>query len=272
MQRVDFFIFLCVVAVILSSGCAKKNNSSSYYDAELFVKLVDAPAGIEKLTLTIQRVEIHSANLPLDIAWKPVTENLQIYEVLSLRNGNFEWLVADKIPAGSYDKIRILFNIGSVVIDGNEYQLRPDPSIAGGCILEHAFTVGSGERYQLTVDLDVGESIKEKFDVVKYYVLRPKIRLQPTLLSGSIAGQILNPDSTVANVIVQTIIPSTSDVVSTYPDNTTGSFQLTDIPEGFYTVNFIPIDTLTYATLTVDSVRVIAQTRTLLTIKYLEYK
>lgn len=265
------FLKTLIVACVLCAGCSKE-PTSSLYTAELFVKLIDGPGKLERLELVFQRIELHSANMPNDLAWRVISEESQTYEILSLRNGNFQWLIAEKIPPGSYDKFKIVFNIGTVVIDGTEYRLEPDASIAQGAILDFPFTVHDGETYQLTFDFNVAESIKEKTTINTMYVLKPKIRIQPTLLAGSIAGQILDADSTAAFATISTVISQTNDLVSTTSDSLTGSYELSDLPEGIYTVTLTPEDTLRFSPITIDSVVVHRQQKTLLPIQRFSFR
>ena len=55
-------------------------------------------------------------------------------------------------------------------------------------------------------------------------------------------GSVLGPDSLATEVTVQTY--TGLDSVSTLNDLSTGSFQLSALPEGVYSVTIVPIDTL----------------------------
>ncbi len=269
--RYKVYFSYVVLLLIACSGCSK-NSTSSYYNSSLFVKLVDAPAAFERIEIVVQRVEIHNASVPENLGWRVVSNDMQYYDLLRLRNGNFEWLVGEKIPSGTYDKFKIVFNIGSIVVNGSTYRLEPDESIKDGAIYDCQFSVNDGERYQLTFDMEVGKSIREYTGVAEYYKLKPSFRIQPTLLAGNIAGQIQNPDSTGAAATISTIIEKTGDEVTTTSEPITGSFQITDIPEGFYSVTIVPEDSNLLAPITIDSVSVERQRTTNISVQRFQQK
>ncbi|HOV98887.1 MAG TPA: DUF4382 domain-containing protein [Bacteroidota bacterium] len=270
-KRHKIYLSSVVLLLIACSGCSK-NSTSSYYNSSLFVKLVDAPASFESIEIVVQRVEIHNASMLENLGWRVVSNDMQYYDILKLRNGNFKWLVGEKIPSGTYDKFKIVFNIGSIVVDGSEYRLEPDKSIKDGAIFDYQFSVDDGDRFQLTFDMEVGESIFAYTGVTKYYILKPSFRIQPTLLAGNIAGQIQNPDSTGAAATISTILEKTGDKVTTTSEPNTGSFQITDIPEGFYSVTIAPEDSNLLAAITIDSIYVERQRTTNISVHRFQQK
>jgi hypothetical protein len=101
------------------------------------------------------------------------------------------------------------------------------------------------------------------------YIFKPKIRVQNTALSGSITGAVRDSNNVAAPSKITTF--TVIDTVTTYNDTTTGSFQLSDLPEGIYTVIIIPDNHLLMNDTLPGNV-VVHQTATNLGIIQLKYK
>jgi hypothetical protein len=247
-------------------SCTKSPNSESDSDGQLFIKVLDAPANFQQLNISINQVWIHRTGADANIGWSTVSTEPVDVDLLSLRNGKSEQLVLNTAPAGKYNQIKLRFGTCTVVENGMESPLYLNTAPLFEYILNYDFEVMGGKRAQLTFDFNLSQSIHKSG--IKDYSFTPVIRVQNTLLSGSISGSVfdskINADSS-RNIVLATISTWTGiDSVSTYNDTTSGHFQLSDLPEKSYSVRIIPFDTISFHERRIDSAVVVRQTKTYL--------
>jgi Domain of unknown function (DUF4382) len=176
--------------------------------------------------------------------------------LLGLRNGESTQLLLSKVPAGEYDQIKLRFGPCTVIENGTESLLIFYTAPLLEQILNYDFEVLSGNQAQLTFDFDVSRSVSTIG--FNSFLFRPVIRVQNTLLSGSISGSVVDSNH---NVVQTTIFTWTGvDSVSTLNDTTNGSFQLSDLPENSYSISIVPFDTISFHEKRIDSLVVIRQT------------
>lgn len=123
-------------------------------------------------------------------------------------------------------------------------------------VLNYDFEVLAGSQTQLTFDFDVSRSVSKIGG--NYFIFTPVIRVQNTLLSGSISGSVVDSNHTVVPTTISTW--TGIDSISTVNDTTNGSFQLSDIPENLYSIRIVPFDTLSFLKKRIDSLVVTRQT------------
>jgi len=233
--RILVWCVLGAAAASLLPSCSNSTDgSNANYMGDLRIKLIDAPATYDGLVITIMRMEIHRKGFSGDLGWRVVTQQLARYDVLKLHNGVNAILVDDRVPIGVYDQVKLVFGPCEVVVAGSRQQVTVPPEIAAGWVLDYEFQVDEGKLFQLTFDIEPGRSVKSPTPGI--YTLQPVFRVQATLLSGSIAGSVVGPDSMAALATIST--SAGGDSISTQTDTTgnNGSFLLADIPEGSYTL------------------------------------
>ncbi len=224
-----------VICVAWVMGCADPNDTS--FKGNLIIKVVDAPASLQALNVVFSRVSIHRAGLSDDLGWRIVSEDIVTQDILRLRNGQSRNLVSTTIPEGTYDRIRIRFNISSLQQLGVESTVFIPEQLAGGVDFEHAFEVREGATTGITMDFDATRSVK--LNTQDRYELWPVVRIQNTDLAGSIIGGIV-PDSVIA--MISTTVSSDSVTTLSLGQAGNNSFELVDLPEGSYSVTIIPED------------------------------
>jgi len=245
-------LFLLVTTI----QCVDSGSAAADYMGEFRLKLIDAAYGFQELNVVIRRIEIHRKDFGADVGWRMVSSEVHTYDILQLRNGVSVNLVLESVPIGKYDKIRITFSEGYIMKDGYRRSLLLDPKIVNGFIQQFEFEIFENETYQLTFDFDVGRSVTYLGN--NQYSLYPVFRVQPSLEAGAIAGSIRSPEG---NAIFANIYTFTGiDSVSTSNDttNNNGSFQITDIPTGVYSILIVP-SVGTYADTLIENIIVEAQ-------------
>jgi hypothetical protein len=241
--------------IFLLAGMLSCSKSGSDYEGELYIKLVDAPATYESIHLLIQYVSIHRQGFAFadNLGWRVVNMGDEgEFDVLQLRNGNERSLVFSKVPVDKYDKIKLHFGFCSVKVDGQEYKLTDSTD----SFIDYAFEIIEGKRLDLTFDFDVYRSVTPAGN---HYSLNPRFRIQQTDLSGSITGSVV--DTSAPPIPIEAIISTNTglDSVVTTNDPSTGSFQLTDLPEktgSSYDVTIVPVDTTIWRDTTVTGISV----------------
>jgi len=239
-------------------SCSKSSESASNSDGELFIKLIDAPQNYQRLNIVVDYVAVHRIGVSEPFGWSIVSTNIVgPINLLSLRNGESAQLLLNKVPVGEYDQIKLRFGFCTVVMEnGQEKPLHFYTPLLEH-VLDYSFEVQEGKRAQLTFDFNVPRSVSESgFD---YFVFTPVIRVQNTLLSGSISGSIVDTNHTVVPATISTW--TGIDSVSTSNDTSNGSFQLSDLPENMYSIRIVPFDTLSFYEKRIDSLAVTRQTK-----------
>jgi hypothetical protein len=253
-----------VCMVFFLAGCSSDGANDQ---GELFIKVLDAPAGFQKINIVVDRVSIHRAGASADVGWTIVSTNSSgAFDLLNLRNGRNLQLVLNKVPIGNYDRIKINYGACTILKNELEQSVSLDPSILSGNSLAYGFQIVEGEQLQLTFDFDASRSL---YKIGELYYFNPVIRIQNTLLSGWITGSVLDTGQMVALATIKTY--TGVDSVSTLSEFPYGSFQLSDLPERMYSVVIVPDDSLLIAD-TISNIDVVRQRPTNLGAIHLKHK
>jgi hypothetical protein len=240
-------------------SCSESSSSGSDPEGELFIKLHDSPANYEQVNISIVVVWVYRNDRNFNFGWSVANTEPVNVNLLELRNGISEPLVFSKIRAGKYEKIKLRFGACNVVENGTPHSLNFDFMPQSEYIINYSFEVLEGQKTQLSIDFNVPGSIAKN---QLFYSFTPDIRIENTSLCGWISGSIIDTTNGV-NVIPSTIFTSTGlDSVSTLNETTTGSFQLSDLPENYYSIWIVPLDSITFQPKTIDSLKVVKQTAT----------
>ena len=231
--------FIVWIGILLCFIFASCSNNGANDEGELFIKVVDAPASYDQMMVVVDRVSVHRTGTGVDVGWTYVsTSSSGPIDLLNLRNGKNFQLVLNKVPVGTYDKIQLNYGTCTITKDGTEHQLNLDPTIRVGQFISFGFQIIEGQRLQLSFDFDASNSVYTSGALNDYY-FKPAIRVQNTILTGWITGSVTDTGRVVVSAKITT--KTALDSVTTYNDTTQyGSFQLSDLPEGVYTVVVIP--------------------------------
>ena len=259
MRRLLKLSALGVLIVAALSGCSKLNSTET---GTMSVRMTDAPGNFQSVNVSLIQVAAkyeppvasskgNSSNggPKGDDGWTVLWQGSRMCDLLQLRNGVFTSLGEGRLPAGQYNRLRMLFGNGSNVVVDNEQSPLAVP--ADGLKLNGQFNVPSGGNVDVALDFDVQQSIVFE----NGYKLKPVVRVfstQPgTPQPGAIAGIVVAPGVTTWISAVQDTGTVTSTTAS--PD---GHFQLSLLPAGTYSVKFEPVSG--YESKTVNGVVVTA--------------
>ncbi len=125
--------------------------------------------GVEAITVTFSRVEVHSsANAgDNDAGWLEVLDSSisvaeRTFDLLLVASGNFEVLGLTTLAAGRYQQVRIVIEDATITINGETSPLSISSGAQTGLKLNHNFTIVDGQETNLTLDFDAEQSVKEQ--------------------------------------------------------------------------------------------------------------
>jgi hypothetical protein len=227
---------LVVITVILTLilGCSDNStNPSLQQNGSLKMYLIDSPSSLDSVIIFVKEVEVHKSGNDSTSGWFVINNSPRYFNLLDLRNGASKVLGDTALSEGKYTQIRLLLGEGSYVKDnGIKSNLIVPSGMQTGIKLNHEFTIEANKLYELMLDFNVDKSIT--FSNNGSYMMKPVIRVQPIVTSGTISGQVLPLD---AQATVFTTVGS--DTVSTYP-GADGFFKLMALPAGNYAVQIQP--------------------------------
>ena len=124
-------------------------------------------------------------------------------DLLTLQNGNAATLLSGvSVPAGDYDWIRLLLNVGSndavtgsyIEISGAQYPLIVPSGEQTGLKLVQGFTMTANQVANFTIDFVLQQAITapagQQIGGVQAYLLRPALRLIDNVQAGGISGTV----------------------------------------------------------------------------------
>jgi hypothetical protein len=232
------------------------------------VKVTDAPAMFDHVFLDVQEVWIHRLNdrspgdtlgdcdstrhrgdddqgedeggdhychreHDFDGTWFKLSVTPGVMDLLAMQDGVFATLGADSVPAGHYNKIRLVLGTNnSVVVDSVSHPLKIPFEDRLGFLMAGPFEVVAGSAADIGIDFDAARSI-HMFPGGDYFLI-PVVRIVPLTNTGNIAGSV-KPFFARAWVFA---IQGSDTVTSTR--TRMGHFTLSMLPGGDYTVAIAP--------------------------------
>ena len=181
------------------------------------------------------------------------------YNLLELQNNVSALLADQEIPVGDYTQLRMMLdcseeNAPSIVIDGEEHELKIPSGCESGIKMPYNFHLESGDLTSLIMDFDVRKSVHQSGN--GQYIMSPVIRVVDAATSGTITGQILPAEiGAVVYAFTQgTYNPDAADPFDAAFNSALpiedGSFTLAALPAGTYDLVFAAEGYETDATLT----------------------
>lgn len=264
---------LLAAALLAACGGGGGGDTSKQKTGTLKLSLTDAPVdSAQEVWIQFRGVEFKP------IGADPVTQDLKDAQgaaapkrinLLPLQNGRTSMLLDGvTLPAGSYEWLRLIVDNETnvrdsyIVIDGNECELRIPSGSESGLKMIRGFTLPAGGTLALTADFDLRKSIHAPpgqqgsgTNCTQAYLLKPVLRLVQDSEVGAITGKV-DPSLFVAGCtrMVYAFSDGTNAAGSTVPDDydgtapdpiqmvkadaVTGSYQVSFLPAGNYTVAF----------------------------------
>jgi len=184
--------------VVESTGGGSGDGPSSTINLGLAAGAVDAASHVV--------VEFTGVELQPRAAGKAITFNFpspKQIDLLTLQNGSIaELLSGATVPAGDYDWIRLLLNVGSdnvvrgsyIETNGAQYPLIVPSGEQTGLKLVQGFTMTANQVANFAIDFVLQQAITappgQKVGGVQAYLLRPALRIIDTVQAGVISGTV----------------------------------------------------------------------------------
>lgn len=171
-----------IPALILSLGLFLQSCSNKGEEAQMEVRMTDAPGDFEQVNVDVQGVEIHWAGYAKgsdDEAgeWIGLDTRTGIYDLLLLQNA-VDTVIAptQTIPAGKVTQVRILLgDQNTVKVDGTIFPLQISSQDETGLKINVNRVLDSDEVATLLLDFDAAASVQ--LDGTGTYRLKPVLRL-----------------------------------------------------------------------------------------------
>jgi hypothetical protein len=187
-----------IVLPILAACGGSDGSSSSTMNLSIADGAVDTASNVV--------VEFTGVELQPSGGGKAVTFNFaspKQIDLLTLQNGNAAALLSGAtVPAGDYDWIRLLLNVGSnnvvtgsyIEISGAQYPLIIPSGEQTGLKLVQGFTMTANQVANFTIDFVLQQAITappgQQVGGVQAYLLRPALRLINNVQAGEISGTV----------------------------------------------------------------------------------
>jgi hypothetical protein len=169
-----------------------------------------------------------------DGTWFKLSITPGVMDLLAMQDGVFATLGADSVPAGQYNRIRLVLGTNnSVVVDSMSHALRIPFEDRLGFLLIGSFEVVAGTSSDIGIDFDAARSIHPLMD--GSYLLIPIVRIVPLTDTGNIAGTVKPAFARSWVFAIQG-----SDTV-TSSRTRYGRFTLSMLPAGDYTLAIAPV-------------------------------
>ncbi len=251
--KLKSLLLAAVIAFGFTSCSDDDTDNIEEGNAQLTVRMTDAPGDYEKVWVDVQDVMIktEAAVGEEEAEWESLSNvEADRYDLLLLTGGVSQLLADVEIPAGYLDQIRLVLGPdNAVVIDGEEIPMATPSAQQSGLKLNVQQELEAGESYEYLLDFNVDESVVETGNAG--YILKPVIRMSAMANTGSIVGEV-HPNETRSLVKAQ----NATHIISAYTDEN-GNFALHGVPAGTYQVTITPDAETGLETIPVDNVEVV---------------
>jgi len=224
-------VILVLLGLTVFTSCKKPKDADPPSPKSTFkVKMGDSPAGYEAVN-----VEILKLNVNINGTWQEyAVANPGVYNLLQFTNGNtFILLGPTLVDPGSISEIRlILGDNNSIIVDGVTSVLQtPSGQTSGYKVKMGTQTLLAGITYSLVLDFDVNKSVHPTGN--GKYMLKPVVNGYLETAIGMISGTV-TPFTGAYYVRAF----NATDTVGTYVAYPDGSFLISTLNPGVYTVHF----------------------------------
>jgi len=236
-NSLSLFVLLPVFFLI---SCSHNNKSSGTETSRLQIALTDSPfPNAKEVWVDVRQIEIlqngNDQPLILDGA------HPGLYNLLAFTNGKDTLLADATIPAGTISQIRLVLGDNNYIVttDGQQLALKTPSGQESGLKVQIHQDVAGGILYRLVLDFDAGKSIVKAGNSGNY-LLKPVLRILSLKPSGGNIQGVVVPDSVHTAIFA---ISGGDTIASTFTNGIDGKYLIKDVPEGNYSLSFVPTDT-----------------------------
>ena len=242
-KSTSLFAFFLLISLLLFNCNDRETDNET---ARVQLVLVDAPGDYEEVNVEIIDIQYNSSEG--EKGWKSFTpENgypIQV-DLTKLIAGNDLLLTDEIIPAGTFKQIRlILSDNNTLLLEGETTPVHLDTPSAeqSGLKIKLDENLEGGYSYTFILDWDVQRSVVKAGNSGKY-ILKPVIRANAEVNSGTLGGQVVadplsdddNITQPLANVVVG-VYTLEGVLVTQTQTNDLGNFLIHGLKAGEYKV------------------------------------
>lgn len=248
-----FYGIIALLMVFSFQSCTNSSEDSIDKTARVQLKLVDAPG--DYLEVNIEIIDIQYNSSEDEGGWKSFgTEDDYpiMVDLTDLTAGNSLILADTIIPSGMMSQIRLVLSDNNTLIIENEAGEAEEPvhldtpsAQQSGLKLKLNEELEPGYSYTFILDWDVQKSIVKAGNSGKYN-LKPVIRVNTEVNSGSIMGKVVEnitaEDTSVSQVAMEEVLVEVyaypvvegDESVATTRTNANGEFKFEGLAAGDY--------------------------------------
>ena len=198
MRRHSRVVAVGLIALPMFVACGGSDSGPSTMNLAVVDGTVD---GASHVVIDFTGVELQPSG-----GGKSITFNFNSpkqIDLLTLQNGNAATLLSGaSVPAGDYDWIRLLLNVGSndvvagsyIEINGAQFPIIVPSGEQTGLKLVQGFTMTANQVANFTIDFVLEQAITappgQQVGGVQAYLLRPALRLIDNIQAGGISGTV----------------------------------------------------------------------------------
>lgn len=196
-MRVIALLVVCLLMACAGGGLDAEPGVAA--QGFLTVKLVDAPADVAALRVTVETLKLRACGGDSNASpWRDWDLGHREFDLLQLRNGAFARLLElVPIKAGRYCEARLVLapNAKITMVGGDIYALQIPSADTSGFKIKGEFEVRATVRTLVTIDFDVDSSLHQAGRAAKY-VLRPVLDITSVDYEPLPPSVPVNPSST----------------------------------------------------------------------------
>ncbi len=236
-----FRAIMFIMTLLLMTNCDDNDsNNNKIETARVQLKLVDEPGDYEEVNIEIVDIQYKSnedeENWESFIPEGGYPINIDITELIA---GNSLLLTDDVLPVGILKQVRLVLSDNNTLkIEGEDELIPLDTPSAqqSGLKLNLDEELKAGFVYSFILDWNVQKSIVKAGNSGKY-ILKPVIKVNAEVSSGSISGKVIEiieeVETPIANQVVE-VYTTEDTLVKETLTNESGDFVLQGLEAGTY--------------------------------------
>jgi hypothetical protein len=252
-----FGTVITMMALMLMVNCDNADSNKSE-TARIQLKLVDEPGDYEQVNIEI--IDIQYRSTEEEENWQSFTPesgypvNVDITELIA---GNSLLLTDEVVPVGLLKQVRLVLGDNNTLkIEGEDDLIPLDTPSAqqSGLKLNLDKELEAGFVYSFLLDWNVQKSIVKAGNSGKY-ILKPVIKVNAEVNSGSISGKVVeiieDIETPIANQLIE-VYTTEGDLVKDTLTNENGDFVIQGLEAGGYIIKIMKESYIAYESLEVN--------------------
>ncbi len=242
LRKLNSLLAICAIAgVFITAQSCSETNESIEELARVQLKLIDAPGDYLEVNVEIIDIQYRSSEEDGWESFESETDYPINVDLTELIAGNDLLLTDQVLPSGMLGQVRLVLSDNNTLkIEGEDelISLSTPSAQQSGLKLNLDTNLEAGFSYTFILDWNVQESIVKAGNSGNY-ILKPVIRVNAEVNSGSISGNVVeiieDVETAMENVTVG-VYDSGDEAVTETLTNENGEFLVQGLEAGSYTI------------------------------------